>query len=90
MTVKLDKFLLLNTFGVSDFCALTQSISSMAPSLAEYYLASVWGQFEEVYINKKNIAETIYCGNYTIFLDYYDDVFLEHIASNDEDELSLF
>lgn len=90
MVVKLDKRFLLDTFGVGDFDALAFSITSMAPSLAEYYLSSVCSNCEDSFINKRNIANSIYCGQYSILIDYSDDVFLEYESSDSYEEQSLF
>lgn len=90
MVVRIDRLFLFSTFGVSDFESLAQSLTSMAPSLVEYYLSSVFTDTQEIYINKRNIASSFYFGAFTLLVDYNEDVFLEYEQQDDYEEQSLF
>ena len=85
MVLLLNKNSLYSTFGVSDFNSLDQNIQSMAPSMVEYYLSDLSNGNEDTYLNKRNIQESISIGEYSIYLDYDEEVYLE-IADLIEDE----
>ncbi len=77
MIVSLNKSLLFSTFGVDDFDNLEQVIGSMAPSMVEYYLSDLSNSNDDTYLNKRNVQETISVGDYSLYLDYDDEVYLE-------------
>jgi len=77
MVLLLNKNSLYSTFGVNDFNLLEQNIQSMAPSMVEYYLSDLCNGNEDTYLNKRNIQESINIGEYSIYLDYNEDVYLE-------------
>lgn len=88
MTLLLNKTSLFSTFNVEDFISLDDMINSMAPSMAEYYLSDLSSGNDEAYLNKRNIQNSISFGEYSLHLDYDDEVYLEidETASNDEFE----
>lgn len=49
----------------------------MAPSMVEYYLSDLSNNNNDAYLNKRNIQDTINIGEYFLYLDYDDEVFLE-------------
>ncbi len=77
MILLLNKSLLYSTFGVDNFSSLEQIINSMAPSMVEYYLSDLSNNNNDAYLNKRNIQDTINIGEYFLYLDYDDEVFLE-------------
>lgn len=87
MTVQLDKHLLFSTFGVDSFNELESYTQSMAPSMIEYYLNDLASSSDNQssYINKSNIQQTIYLDEYSLYVDYGDDIYLE-FAENSNDE----
>ena len=88
MIIQLEKESLYATFSVDDFPHLDNTTSSMSPSMVEYYLSdlSTSSECEEHYINKSNIQQTIYLGDYSLFLDYDNNIFLEFIEKEDDYE----
>lgn len=86
MTVQLDKNILFSTFGVSSFEQLDSSAQTMAPSMIEYYLSDISSNLENqsTYINKSNIQQTIYLDEYSIYLDYNDEIYMEFEQSSQE------
>ncbi len=86
MVLLLNKNSLYSTFGVSDFDSLDKNMQSMAPSMVEYYLSDLSSGNEDTYLNKRNIQESISIGEYSIYLDYDDEIYLE-IADYIEDDL---
>ncbi len=84
MTLLLNKISLYSTFGVDDFESLDRVINNMAPSMVEYYLSDLSDGFENVYLNKRNIQNSLNIGDFSIYLDYSDEVYLE-IDDNKED-----
>ena len=85
MVLLLNKNSLYSTFGVSDFISLDYNIQSMAPSMVEYYLSDLSSDNDDTYLNKRNIQNTISIGDYSIYLDYDDEVYLEIENSVEED-----
>lgn len=85
MILVLNKSLLYSTFGVDDFEALDSAVNAMAPSMVEYYLSDLSDGNDDTYLNKKNIQHSINVGEYSIYLDYDDEIYLEvEEASIDE------
>lgn len=85
MIIQLDKNHLFNTFGVSSFKQLEENTNTMAPSMVEYYLSDLASVSHEgdSYINKSNIQHTITLDEYSLYLDYNEDTYLEFIENND-------
>ena len=92
MLLLLNKNSLYSTFGVSDFSSLDENIHSMAPSMVEYYLSDLSNGNEDTYLNRRNIQNTINIGDYSIYLDYDEEVYLEieNIAEDDYETTSLW
>lgn len=90
MITLLNKNSLYSTFGVDNFDALEVIVQSMAPSMVEYYLSDMC-QADEDYLNKRNIQQTLNFGEYSLYLDYEDNIYLEiDISVNEEETLSLW
>lgn len=85
MVSLLNKNSLYSTFGVHEFSSLEQNIQTMAPSMVEYYLYELSSGNEYTYLNKKYIQESISIGEYSIYLDYNEEVFLEFENINEEE-----
>ena len=91
MIVLLDKESLFSTFGVNSFDSLDEAINSMAPSMVEYYLSDLTSfNEEEIYLNKRSIQKSLFFGDYSIYLDYEDDCFLELSDEIQEEETASF
>ena len=76
MLILLNKNSLYSTFGVDSFESLDLSISSIAPSMVEYYLSNLSLESDEIYLNKRNIQNSISVGDYSIYLDYDEEIYL--------------
>jgi hypothetical protein len=85
MILLLNKISLFSTFGVDSFDSLDASINTMAPSMVEYYLSDLSFGNDDTYLNKRNIQNSINIGEYSIYLDYDDEIYLE-IEDNQEDD----
>ena len=84
MIVSIDKNYLFNIFGVNNFSSLETIIDSMAPSLVEYHLSSFCeDNSDTIYFNKRDVL----AGDYTLYLDYSENLYLELIES-DIDEMT--
>ncbi|MFK2821720.1 hypothetical protein [Arcobacter sp. YIC-80] len=77
MTILLNKNSLYNTFGVNDFNCLEDAVNKMAPSMVEYYLSDLSQYSEDAYLNKSQIENSVYIGDYSLYIDYSDNVYLE-------------
>jgi len=91
MITALNKETLYNTFGVNDFNSLGEIINNMAPSMVEYYLSdlcdysSINDADNGFYLNKRNIENSINISEYSIYIDYNEDIFLEIDVVPDDD-----
>lgn len=85
MTLLLNKNSLFSTFGVDDFNSLEGAVNNMAPSMVEYYLSDLSNGVDDSYLNKRNIQNSIYIGDYSLYMDYDEEVYLE-IEEKPEDD----
>ena len=84
MIIQLDTTSLFQTFKISSFEELEQGIQSIAPSMVEYYLDDLSSATTEAaYINRSNIQKSIFLDQYTLYLDYWDSVYLEKQEKDD-------
>ncbi|MEA3512426.1 MAG: hypothetical protein U9R37_02395 [Campylobacterota bacterium] len=91
MTIQLDKDQLYSVFNTDNFNNIESTINNMSPSMVEYYLSDLSSYTSEpIYLNRSNIQTTISIGEYFLFLDYNDDVYLEFIEKEDEYETASF
>ncbi len=84
MILLLNKFSLFQVFGVNNFDSLDDAINNMAPSMVEYYLSDLSSDNQNIYLNKRNIQNSLNVGDYSIYLDYEDEIYLE--ISDDKEE----
>ena len=86
MITLLNKNSLYNTFGVDDFYQLETTISTMAPSMVEYYLSDLCDYSDESYLNKRNIEKSILLDEYSLYFDYDENIYLEMSDKQNENE----
>lgn len=87
MVIQLEKSFLFSTFGVDSFAQLQTHIDTMAPSMVEYYLsdlASSQDDSQSAYINKTNVEQHLSVDEYSIYLDYNENIFLEFTQNESE------
>ena len=77
MILLLDKNSLFSSFGVDSFESLDIAVNNIAPSMAEYYLSNLSQGGDDVYLNKRDIQNSINIGDFSLYLDYDEDVYLE-------------
>ena len=85
MVLLLNKTLLYSTFEVDNFDSLDNAINSMAPSMVEYYLSDLSNGNEDAYLNKRNIQNSLCIGDYSLYIDYNEEIFLEIEDTKAED-----
>lgn len=90
MILLLNKLSLYQVFGVNNFNSLDDAINSMAPSMVEYYLSDLSSGNENIYLNKRNIQNSLNIGDFSIYLDYEDEVYLEINDEKEEFETASF
>ncbi len=83
MITQVNKDSLFNIFGVKNFELLHSAIDNMAPSLVEYYLSSLTSD-DELYFNKRDIEESISIGDYSLYIDYSKNIYLELNSTTEE------
>ena len=88
MIIQVNKDSLYNMFGVDNFNLLENALDNMAPSLVEYYLSSL-ANSDDSYFNKIDIEETISIGDYSLYIDYSENIYLE-LNSAIEDSTQSF
>lgn len=77
MITLLNKLSLYNTFGVDNFNSIEGAINNMAPSMVEYYLSDLSEDSEDIYLNKREIENSLFIGDYSLYIDYNDNIYLE-------------
>jgi hypothetical protein len=78
MTILLDKPNLYSTFKVNSFDELKISIDDISPSMTEYYLNDLASSLtSSLNLNKSNIEQSLYLDNYSLYLDYSKNIYLE-------------
>ena len=87
MIFPLNKDSLFSTFGVDSFYGLDSAINSMAPSMVDYYLSDLSIGTDNIYLNKRSIQDSISIGEFSIYLDYDEEVYLEIQEDNSSLEL---
>ena len=87
MIIQIDKDLLYSTFNVDSFSNIESTTQSMAPSMVEYYLSDLsTSSSDSTYINRSNIQETIFLDEYSLYLDYSNEIYLEFIQKENQYE----
>jgi hypothetical protein len=89
MITQINKDSLYHMFGVGNFDLLEDAIENMAPSLVEYYLSSFTSD-DDAYFNKRDIEETISIGDYNLYIDYSDNVYLEQNSTIEDSTQSFW
>lgn len=82
MILLLNKDSLFSTFGVDSFQSLDSAINSMAPSMVDYYLSDLSNGMDDSYLNKRSIQDSITAGDFSLYLDYDEEVYLEIEEAN--------
>lgn len=77
MITLLNNISLYNTFGVDNFNSIEGAIDTMAPSMVEYYLSDLSQYSEDVYLNKRDVEKSFSIGDYNLYIDYNDNIYLE-------------
>ena len=91
MIYLVDQNRLLSIFNVTKFDALQNAISTIAPSMCEYYLNDLINICESnIYLNKSNIQQIINLDSYNIYIDYDLQTYIESIKSDDIQTESLW
>lgn len=89
MITQINKDSLYHMFGVGNFDLLESAIENMAPSLVEYYLSSLTSD-DDAYFNKRDIEETISIGDYNLYIDYSENIYLEQNSTNEDSTQSFW
>lgn len=77
MFILVNKDSLYNTFGIKNFKLLEGAVDTMAPSLVEYHLSTLSEDSEEAYFNKRDIENSLSIGDYNLYMDYGENIYLE-------------
>jgi hypothetical protein len=79
---------LYSIFSVENFSALESNFSTLPPLMVEYHLSSL-SNANNTYINKSKIQDTIYIGEYILYLNYDDNIFLEIKVTSEVEEPNI-
>lgn len=91
MIISIDKEHIYNLFGAADFASLEMAIDIMAPSLLDYHFSDFFKYGEEIlFFNKREIENSFNLGNYSLYLDYNENLFLEIDDLEVDDSTSSF
>lgn len=84
---------LLNEFRLSSIDLLETNLNSMAPSLCEYHFENIV-LYSDIhpYLNKNQIAKEFYFGDFRMYIDYENNIYIEKDESynSDDDVLDLW
>jgi hypothetical protein len=73
-----DNQIVLSTFSSISFDELEQNINNIPPSMCEYYLNElIINLNSNNSFNKTNIQDSIYFNEYSIYLDYDSNIFID-------------
>jgi len=87
LIIQIDKESLFKTFSVDCFLNIENSTQQMAPSMVEYYLNDLaTSNNGSAYINRSQIQQTIFLDEYSLYMDYNNDIYLEFIQKDDQYE----
>lgn len=90
MITLVNKDSLYNLFGAVNFQSLEELVEGMAPSLVEYHLSSLCEYSDEIYFNKRDVESRFSIGDYSLYIDYSENIYLEFEESSFEDSSSLW
>ena len=83
MIKQIEKNGIFSLFNIDDFIHLEQILDEYSPSLAQYHLENFFSNIdEESFLNKREIQNSFNIGDYSIYLDYDDNIYLESIKDN--------
>ena len=83
MVVNVHKSEIFNIFEVESFSLLELKIDQISPSLAEYHLENFIQNKEcEKFFNKKDIQNSFCIGNFSLHLDYNENIYIELFKDN--------
>uniref|UniRef100_UPI00404806F2 hypothetical protein n=1 Tax=Aliarcobacter sp. TaxID=2321116 RepID=UPI00404806F2 len=82
MIILINKDSLFSIFGVDNFDLLEGAIDRMAPSLVEYHLSSFCEYADNTYFNKRDVEESVSIGDYNLYIDYSQNIYLEMNTNN--------
>ena len=77
MFIAVDKNSILNLFKVDTFSELESVLELMSPSLVEYHLMSFLNGENTSYFDKKDVETSLYFGEYSLYIDYNKNIFIE-------------
>jgi len=87
--ILLNKDNLYSTFNSNDFDELKIAVDNISPSMAEYYLNDLaLENSSDLHLNKSDIEKSFYLNDYSLYLDYNKNIFLEISKNNSEDKSS--
>lgn len=82
---------ILTLFNSKEFCELNNVFNCLAPSMCEYHFRELIRELSNnVILNKTNIQDKIDIYDYTLYLDYNNDIYLEYISNNEYETESLW
>ncbi|OCL86958.1 hypothetical protein AAX26_01266 [Aliarcobacter thereius] len=83
MIKQIEKNGIFSLFNIDNFIHLEQILDEYSPSLAQYHLENFFSNIdEESFLNKREIQNSFNIGDYSIYLDYDDNIYLESIKDN--------
>jgi hypothetical protein len=76
---------LLSEFRLTSLEMLESHLNSIAPSICEYHFEniSLYSQ-TQTYLNKNQIEKELFFGDYKLYIDYEENIYLEKDDSYDD------
>ncbi len=72
-------------FDINEFTQLHSKVFTIAPSVCDYNLNNLINTLEpQSFFNKSNIQDSINIDNYSLYLAYDNNIYIEFIKQDDE------
>jgi len=89
LIINIDKDSLFTIFDAEQFDQIGQNVQIMAPSMVDYHLGTLANFSEDdIYINRSNIQQSLSLNDYTLHIDYSDNIYMEYQKRDDYYETS--
>lgn len=83
----IEKNEIFSLFKIDNFFNLEKIIDDFSPSLAEYHLENFFSNSdEECFLNRKEIQNSFNIGDFALYLDYDENIYLESFGSGSFDD----
>lgn len=85
LIVSINKDSVFSLFGADSFNNLEIVLDNMSPSMVEYHLLDICNSNDEhLYFNKRDIENSFSFGDFSFYIDYDSNLYIEQSSSYDD------